>query len=129
MTAIAEQGVQLAVRVRDRGEGKLALVGQHVLDRGVEHHDLADARRHDLVVPADHRAQVQVADGAAGETPELQVRQALAGRYANLLRTDRGQLARCDGVARAEATNGREGELCRVHGIVHSVEAQRVWST
>jgi hypothetical protein len=44
-----------------------------ILGGRVEHDDLTHARRDDLVVPGLERPQVQVADRAPGEPPELQV--------------------------------------------------------
>jgi hypothetical protein len=40
---------------------------------GVENDDLPDPGRADLVVASDDRAEVKVADRAAGEAPELKV--------------------------------------------------------
>ncbi len=43
---------------------------------GMEDHDLPDAGGFYLGVPPHHRAQVQMADGAAGEPAELEVDEA-----------------------------------------------------
>src|ERR1019366_10688378 len=79
--------------VRDRGERKLALVGQHVRGGGVKHYDLLDSRGGDFILAAGHRLQVQVADGTAGVAAELQVGEDAGSRQEDALRLDRRQFA------------------------------------
>ena len=55
------------VRIGDRRERQLALIGEHRLDRGVEDHHFKDAGSLDLLVALNHRTQVGVADRTARE--------------------------------------------------------------
>ena len=68
-----ECAVEVASRIGDDLERQIALAGPHGRLARVEDGDLAQPGSHDLVDPARHLAEVQGADRAAGEAPELQV--------------------------------------------------------
>src|SRR5947209_3774948 len=68
-----ELRVEPLPRVADHRERQIDDMTAQLLVGGVEHHDLTDAGRLDLVVPPHHRLQMHVADWAPSEPPELQM--------------------------------------------------------
>src|SRR5215467_12767118 len=100
--ACAELGVELLLRVGDRGEEQRPLEAEHRLRVGVEHDDLADSGGQDLVVPRGNAPHVQVADRAAGVAAELEVHQVLGIGQAHRLAVDGHQVVAADRVSHVE---------------------------
>ena len=62
----------------------------------MEYDDLADPGVRDLVVPAHDRLQVNVADGASGEAPKLQMDESLRIRNRDSVAGNADHLTRAD---------------------------------
>jgi hypothetical protein len=73
-------------------------VSQLLIGR-VEYDDLADTGGGDLVVSPHDRLQVDVADGAAGETPKLQMDEPIAIGNRDCFTGNTGQFTRGDNAA------------------------------
>jgi hypothetical protein len=102
----AELGVQPLVRIGHHGEREVVGVRAQGGGGRVEHHDLAHAGGGDLVVAAGHRPQVQVAHGASGEAPQLQVHEGVGVGHPGRGAVDDVDRAGRDGVAGSDACVG-----------------------
>jgi hypothetical protein len=109
---------QPLLRVGDDIEWNIGLVAHEFFCGGMEHHDFTNARSSDFIRTQDERPQVQIADRATGEAPELQMNQVAGIGHGHDLALHGDQLVALNEVADVVLVLGRGfGVAVRWHGF------------